>query len=71
MRIHRIEAIFNRRLIAADLADLPGVTEPGADDHHLSCAVRGSRTAAGRRLGGAPGAPMFAAATRIGLGAQG
>jgi hypothetical protein len=57
MRIHRIEAIFNRRLIAADLADLPGVTEPQVDDHHLSCAVRGSSTAAGRRLRRSPGSP--------------
>ena len=42
MRIHRIEAIFDGKLTAADLGRLPGVTEPRVDDHHMSCAVRGS-----------------------------
>jgi ABC-2 type transport system ATP-binding protein len=42
LRIHRIEAVFNGRLEAAQLAGLPGVSEPAVDDHHLRCAVQGS-----------------------------
>jgi ABC-2 type transport system ATP-binding protein len=42
MRIHRVEAAFTGRLSAAELARIPGVTDPRVDDHHLSCAVQGS-----------------------------
>jgi ABC-2 type transport system ATP-binding protein len=42
MRIHRVEAVFNGQLTAAELARIPGVTDPRVDDHHLSCAVQGS-----------------------------
>jgi ABC-2 type transport system ATP-binding protein len=42
LRIHRIEAIFTGRLTAGDLTHVPGVTDPAVDDHHLTCAVRGT-----------------------------
>jgi ABC-type multidrug transport system ATPase subunit len=42
MRIHRVEAVFNGRVSAADLGRIAGVSEPHVDDHHLSCAVQGS-----------------------------
>jgi ABC-type multidrug transport system ATPase subunit len=55
LRIHRVEAIFDGRLAATDLGLIPGVTEPKVDDHHLSCAVRGSV------------APLLAALTTAGV----
>lgn len=42
LRVHRVEAVFTGRLDVADLARLPGVSEPTVDDHHLACAVQGS-----------------------------
>jgi ABC-type multidrug transport system ATPase subunit len=42
MRIHRVEAVFNGRVSAADLGRIPGVSEPHVDDHHFTCAVHGS-----------------------------
>ncbi len=42
LRIHRIEAVFTGHLTAADLAHVPGVTEPKVEDHLATCAVRGS-----------------------------
>jgi ABC-type multidrug transport system ATPase subunit len=42
LRVHRVEAVFTGRLDAADLARLPGVSEPTVDDHRLACAVQGS-----------------------------
>lgn len=42
-RVHRIEAVFNGRLTAADVAHIPGVTESRIEDGHLlTCAVQGS-----------------------------
>lgn len=42
MRIHRIEAVFNGRIDVSELGHIAGVSEPHVDDHHLTCAVRGS-----------------------------
>lgn len=42
LRIHRVEAVFTGHLTAADLAHIPGVTEPRVEDHLATCAVRGS-----------------------------
>ena len=42
LRIHRVEAVFTGHLTAADLARIPGVTEPRVEDHLATCAVRGS-----------------------------
>ncbi len=42
LRIHRVEAVFTGHLTAADLAHIPGVTEPKVEDHLATCAVRGS-----------------------------
>lgn len=42
LHIHRVEAIFAGSLTAAELGQVPGVTDPKVDDHHLTCAVRGS-----------------------------
>jgi ABC-2 type transport system ATP-binding protein len=42
LRIHKVEAVFNARLTAAELGRVPGVSSPRIDDHHLSCAVQGS-----------------------------
>jgi ABC-2 type transport system ATP-binding protein len=42
LRIHRVEAVFNGQLTAAELGRVPGVTDPRVDDHHLSCGVQGS-----------------------------
>jgi ABC-2 type transport system ATP-binding protein len=41
LRIHRIEAHFTGRLSAAQLAQVPGVSDPRVADHQLSCAVQG------------------------------
>jgi ABC-2 type transport system ATP-binding protein len=53
LRIHRIEAVFTGRLKADDLAVVPGVTDPAVDDHHLTCAVRGTVAPLLRVLDGA------------------
>jgi ABC-2 type transport system ATP-binding protein len=42
LRIHRVEAVFTGHLTAADLAHVPGVTEPKVTGHLATCAVRGS-----------------------------
>jgi ABC-type multidrug transport system ATPase subunit len=42
MRVHRVEARFTGRLCTADVAHIPGVTEPRIEDHLLTCAVQGS-----------------------------
>jgi ABC-2 type transport system ATP-binding protein len=42
LRIHRVEAVFTGHLTAADLAHVPGVSEPKVEDHLATCAVRGS-----------------------------
>ncbi|MFI7539718.1 ATP-binding cassette domain-containing protein [Actinoplanes sp. NPDC049599] len=42
LRIHRVEAVYTGRLTAGDLSGIPGVSDPAVDDHHLSCAVRGT-----------------------------
>ncbi|MGE5131783.1 MAG: ABC transporter ATP-binding protein [Gemmatimonadota bacterium] len=41
LRIHRVEAVFTGQLSEADLGQIPGVSEPHVEDHHLTCAVRG------------------------------
>ena len=42
LRIHRVEAVVTGHLTAADLAHIPGVTEPKVEDHLATCAIRGS-----------------------------
>ena len=42
VRTHRIEAVFTGRLSAADVAQVPGVTEARIDEDLLTCAVQGS-----------------------------
>ena len=44
---------LNLRLKADDLAVVPGVTDPAVDDHHLTCAVRGTVAPLLRVLDGA------------------
>lgn len=52
---HRIEATFAGRLTMAQLWAIPGVTQPQAEDHHLTCVVEG------------PVAPLLASLLRAGL----
>jgi ABC-2 type transport system ATP-binding protein len=66
MRIHRIEAVFAGQLTTAELARIPGVTDPRVEDHQLSCAVQGSVGPCGG-LRGHPRADLC----RVGPGAGG
>ena len=42
MRIHRIEAVFTGELDAAQLQQLPGVSQPHISGHQFTCSVQGS-----------------------------
>jgi len=42
LRVHRVDATYERELNLSALAAVPGVSDLSASDHHLHCTVRGA-----------------------------